>query len=213
MDMMAIRRRVLMASKKKESRLPSAYQEVGYIESTGTQYIKTNYIPQNLDSIKCLFSMSEFYLSTSTNWTLFSAGTGTYQLILLLTNNGRFNGAYYKYFTSGAASQFDFRPEIDTKYEIDINSNGIISCNGCTARSNYQNAVNTPLYLMMRANNTSPFKGKFYNFSIINNGINMIDLVPCYRKSDEEIGMYDLVSQNFFTNAGTGVFSKGNDVN
>ena len=199
-----------MTSKKK--RLPSAYQEVEYIECTGAQYIKTNYIPQEFDSIKCIFSMSEFYQSNSINWTLFSAGIGTYQLIVLLTKNTWVDGAYYKYFASGDASKFTFRPNIDTKYEMDINSNGMISCNGHTVRSNYQNAVNTPLYLMMRANNTSPFKGKIYNFSIINHGISMINLVPCYRKSDGEIGMYDTVSKTFFTNAGTGTFLKGADV-
>ena len=194
-------------------KLPDEYQEVEYIESTGTQYIKTNYIPQKFDSIKCLFSLSEFDESL-TYWTLFSAGTGTYQLILLLAKaSGGVDGAYYKYFASGTASKFNFSPNIDTKYEININSNGIISCNDYTAQSNYQNAVNTPLYLMRRANNASPFKGKIYNFNIINNGINMINLVPCYRKSDNEIGMYDTISQTFYTNQGTGTFLKGNDVN
>lgn len=39
------------------------------------------------------------------------------------------------------------------------------------------------------------------------------DMIPCYRKSDGEIGMYDLVSKIFFTNAGSGAFTKGADVN
>lgn len=38
------------------------------------------------------------------------------------------------------------------------------------------------------------------------------DMIPCYRKSDSAIGMFDLVSQTFFTNAGTGVFTVGEDV-
>lgn len=50
-------------------------------------------------------------------------------------------------------------------------------------------------------------------FQIRENGIIVLDLVPCYRKSDGEIGMYDLVSNTFFTNAGTGTFTKGADVN
>lgn len=37
--------------------------------------------------------------------------------------------------------------------------------------------------------------------------------VPCYRKSDGEIGMYDIVSGAFFANVGTGTFVKGADVN
>ena len=38
------------------------------------------------------------------------------------------------------------------------------------------------------------------------------DLVPCYRKSDGAIGMYDIVRNTFFTNAGTGSFTKGANV-
>ena len=39
------------------------------------------------------------------------------------------------------------------------------------------------------------------------------DLVPCYRKSDGEIWLYDLVGKQFYTNAGTGTFTKWSDVN
>ena len=36
--------------------------------------------------------------------------------------------------------------------------------------------------------------------------------IPCYRKSDNVIGMYDLVNDTFYTNKGTGVFLKGQDI-
>lgn len=39
-----------------------------------------------------------------------------------------------------------------------------------------------------------------------------MNLVPCYRKSDGEIGMYDLVNGVFYTNSGSGTFIKGDDV-
>lgn len=38
------------------------------------------------------------------------------------------------------------------------------------------------------------------------------DLVPCYRKSDAVIGMYDKVRKIFLTDAGNSVFEKGNDI-
>lgn len=52
------------------------------------------------------------------------------------------------------------------------------------------------------------------NQYIDTNGIDEseLKLVPCYRKSDNEIGMYDMFSGNFYTNAGTGKFSKGSDI-
>ena len=36
--------------------------------------------------------------------------------------------------------------------------------------------------------------------------------VPCYRNSDDEIGLYDLVNSVFYTNEGTVTFKKGNNI-
>ena len=39
------------------------------------------------------------------------------------------------------------------------------------------------------------------------------DLIPCYRKSDSVKGMFDRITNTFYTNANTGSFSVGSDVN
>lgn len=39
------------------------------------------------------------------------------------------------------------------------------------------------------------------------------NFIPCYRKSDDEPGMYDTVSKTFYTNSGTGTFLVGDPVN
>ena len=39
------------------------------------------------------------------------------------------------------------------------------------------------------------------------------NFIPCYRKSDNVIGMYDLVEEKFYTNQGNGEFLKGRDIN
>lgn len=53
------------------------------------------------------------------------------------------------------------------------------------------------------------FEGYIYGSLLIDN---KFELVPCYRKSDTVIGMYDLKTKQFFTNAGTSNFEKGPDV-
>ena len=53
---------------------------------------------------------------------------------------------------------------------------------------------------------------KMYYAKFYYNDVLVRDLVPCYRKADNEIGMYDLVNGVFYTNAGTGTFTKGGDV-
>ena len=51
---------------------------------------------------------------------------------------------------------------------------------------------------------------KMYKDSTLENMVR--DFVPCYRKADSVVGLFDLVSNTFFTNAGTGTFTKGADV-
>ena len=51
-----------------------------------------------------------------------------------------------------------------------------------------------------------------YDFRITSPSGAVMHLIPCYRKSDSVIGMFDTVSGSFFTNAGTGTFTKGADV-
>lgn len=72
----------------------------------------------------------------------------------------------------------------------------------------------TNFYLFRRRNNASAFSGKIFAFwAKDNNGNFIANYVPCYRKSDGVIGMYDTVSRSFFTSANSGTFTKGADVN
>ena len=59
----------------------------------------------------------------------------------------------------------------------------------------------------------SSFCGNFHDYVSIENSDGLIGLfIPCYRKQDGVIGMYDTVSQTFHTNSGDGTFTKGADV-
>lgn len=196
-------------------RLPAEYQEVEYIETTGTQYIQTSYTPQNADEIVCDFAVVGSIVGAANAQVLFSAGTGTNQLIFLLNNTSGatpVDGAYYKYFASGDAARLFFYPSYDTKYRLEIGNDGTANCNGYSVQSNYEGTVNTALRLMQRANGRSSFKGKCYQFILSNGGEVKLHLIPCYRKTDDKPGMYDLVSGAFFVNAGTGEFTVGHNV-
>ena len=49
----------------------------------------------------------------------------------------------------------------------------------------------------------------YYHREYLANGTPMLNMVPCVRNSDNEPGMYDLISGQFFTNQGSGAFSAG----
>lgn len=60
--------------------------------------------------------------------------------------------------------------------------------------------------------NSTGFNGKIYEFKLYDNDILVRNFIPCYRKSDNVAGMYDIVSGKFFTNDGTGSFAVGNNI-
>ena len=52
---------------------------------------------------------------------------------------------------------------------------------------------------------------KLYYFEMYDNDILIRHYIPCYRKSDGKIGLYDIVEGKFYTNEGEGEFLKGKD--
>jgi hypothetical protein len=72
----------------------------------------------------------------------------------------------------------------------------------------YLFALNTPA----EAYTKRAFIGQIYGCKIYEGTELIRDFVPCYRKSDNVIGLYDLANNEFYTNNGTGEFIKGADV-
>lgn len=60
---------------------------------------------------------------------------------------------------------------------------------------------------------TGPMSGKIYNLKIYNGKKVSHNYIPALRKSDMKPGMFDKVTGNFYTNAGTGEFKYGSIIN
>ena len=213
MDMMAIRRRVMMASKKK--RLPSEYQEVEWIEKTArNSYIKTGVIGNG----ELLFTC-KMLITQVNNGAPFFGSYGRYQrCYLLLQNNGGKIGC--SYVTSDYADIVltkDVIYDAITDFKVGeqkLTINGVDVLN-----TSKQNTLRTDRELYLFGYN---YDGTFddsrssyiklYSATITQDGVLVRNFVPCYRKSDGEIGMYDTVSKTFYANSGTDVFTKGADV-
>ena len=59
----------------------------------------------------------------------------------------------------------------------------------------------------------SPMLSPVAYIKIWQNDVLVAEFIPCYRRSDGAKGMYDIVRNQFFGNAGTGDFEVGPDVN
>ena len=53
------------------------------------------------------------------------------------------------------------------------------------------------------------FGMKIYGVELFEDSVLVRKLIPAKRKSDNVLGMYDMVTEKFFTNAGTGTFTAG----
>lgn len=194
------------------ARLPSEYQELDYIQSTGTQWIDTGYTPVQNDELEIKNVICKPL--TSTHQALFSAGTGTYQWILLISqksDNAVLSG-YYKYFSSGNADEISITHNLNTAKTVKSNSTGLYYGDTNVGSLSYGGAVNTTLRLLIRANGATPATAQIGEVTIKNGDTLKRNMIPCYRKSDNAVGMYDLVEKKFFGNAGTGTFLMGNEV-
>ena len=187
--------------------LPPTYQQVEYIRTTGDQYINLGFYGSNTidyDMEFCWNAMvhnNQNYLCGFENYTPRLTADGTSQTNL--------NVLYYGY-TAYTISNLT----MGTKYKISIkgtntylNDNLIITRNRISGTDTYPLMLFNYPYNPAFGPDASLYSLKFYE-----NNVLIRDFIPCYRKSDNEIGLYDIVNNVFYTNDGTGTFIKGNDV-
>ena len=190
------------------SRLPSGYTELAYIQSNGTQYIDTGFIPNQdtrIDIDASPLSISE--TSDGSGFIPYGAG---------VSNSNRAFECY------SSMSQYEFNYDgqynfvgslaVGQRLQISHNKNNVsLIVNGgtpITINFTYQ-AFTAPYTMTLFAiNRSSPLRGlmKLYSCQIYDNDVLVRDFVPCI-KDDGEVGLYDLVGKQFYGNAGTGVFT------
>ena len=188
--------------------LPSEYQEVEYIESTGTQYINTGVVPNvNLDGEVVLLAVQFGFPFGSTNgqnrdyWGINFYNSGQYEL----------------YYGTGSYPKINSW-QLNTKYTIKIEdkkfySNDVLLYDFNSGSNSFTFNTSKPIYLFaLNYNGVSYSKFKIYSVKLLQNNILIRNFVSCYRNTDGEIGMYDTVNNEFYTNQGSGTFLKGENV-
>jgi hypothetical protein len=189
--------------------LPIEYQQVEYIESTGTQYIDTGILGKSSLRIVVKTNYAEgALLGTQSN-------TDTNKSIAIV-------GASVEHvrFMASGGTQVSANYTSKTPYEIDLSiTNFKITSDDGQSYTSPLNGTSTtidyPMYVFARNidGQASGFsKRKVYSLKIYDNETLVRDYIPCYRKSDGAIGLYDLANGVFYTNNGTGTFTKGKEI-
>lgn len=187
--------------------VPSEYQGVEWIESSGTQVIITDYAPEFEKLIDLTLETDLLLTSSSTAKTAMFAGFSSWasQWIGLLTNSkiGLGGGFYFSNVNNNVKNHFVMRWD---------NSNAYLQCGEETISRTNENGKPLQFALFNDYSEKFPSSVRIFRATIYD-GANMImDMVPCYRISDSVIGMYDRIGRKFYTNSGTGTFTKGSDL-
>lgn len=201
----------------KKGLLPSGYTQLEYIESTGTQYIdlginkiremECNLVAQLTDTIISGFPTLIGAMKTSDN---FKVVVGINSSLQFYSQVGGAGGYIYGS-VKGDLNKHSF------KILTSGSSTSSLTIDGNTVNGHYalttDSDTDMSLYLFARHKQDGTvyqfIKMRCYELTIKYANKIVRNLIPVKRNSDGEVGMYDTVSKQFFTNAGWGKFIAG----
>ena len=200
-------RRRLMLRNASGGGLPSGYRQVRCISIPLGGYIITDVIAvkgdvitadARLDSDLSLNSINPIYSSYN--------GAGNMAVFALERNQKPYAQYNFRYSCIGSNDNLRHVSVLDTNNNLlrfdDLQAN--IGCEGDTT---------SKIALSGRYNGNGTVDRKtattFWRFSVFNGGIAKCDYVPCEQISSGLFGMYDLTTNTFYGNSGTGQITEG----
>ena len=187
--------------------LPIEYQEVEYVKVANSgPYIDTGV----KSSSTAYYEITAKYDDTPLdNYGIFGTMHGGAYVV------NTYGGT--SYFQAGGDKWNLASDEILIKHNYKADNNGIFldgtrvgGVNWSLARDNYNYHLFAFIYLDGTVYKTA--NARIYSCKIWTGGFVVRKLIPCYRKSDDVIGFYDICNDEFLINNGTGTFEKGADI-
>lgn len=209
MDLMN-RRRSMMAHKAKEPGiLPDGYTQLKYIQANGKQFINTDvYITDYTDIVKATYALtsgvaSEDHAISGGRQAIWWIGIGSYTRKSPYTQK-----PITVQYSAGGGYGSNMLADLNTFVTVEANPNtNKVVIDGVeydyTGRwDRYE--VTPALYQLFNYNSrtTGCSYLKLQYAEVVNKGI----FIPCLRKADGEIGVFNITTQTFLANAGTGTF-------
>jgi hypothetical protein len=212
------RRRALMAAQE-TARLPAEYKEVEYIEANSKSYIKTNItIKSSTPRIKLTYykasqASSEaalFYAQANSNITKIEIGMNatTNRLFAFSSSSAEIISPI----VYGHVVDVDLQLASSSPYITITASSGGTTETGTKTTANASNITSGYISLFAGRSGVSYIRARIYKCEVWDNGELTAQFVPCYRKLDNVVGMYEMVHGNFYSSATSNPFLKGGNV-
>ena len=209
------RRRALMGAQEESGgRIPSAYQEVTYIRASTTGYLQTGVVPvinpklettiKNPDTSKK--DRTVFYLSTAP---IAETPSGSIRFAMHNYSNQPDN-LNYRYGTSAGNSNYADLKTVPSDWVKISASNVLIVGNTTVKTYAVQDFGSNTAEIVLGTSSAYTTTYLFKSVVIYDGDTKVAEMIPCYRKNDNKIGMYCLVRNEFYP--GQGTWYKGADV-
>ncbi len=214
------------------------YEQLEYIASTGTQYIDTGVYWTSEKATIVADLMVTTWKASSTIFGSEERYSGSSRYFAHILHAGSANGNYANYIGTGSIgnttlakdtrSVIEYIAHGDQKATTKVTANGTtttyINNKGysgtiLTRQNSTQTAANRGnIYIFANHNAYNGTAGiqnmaamRLYRFTMIQDDIYIRDFIPCRRKSDSKVGLFDLVTGQFYTSP-VGNFTAGSVV-
>ena len=186
------------------SRLPQEYQEVDYLEATGTQYIDTDIT--EVTGIDIKFSYRNNLNDTSIYGARDSSSSGRFGLTLWSSSFHIMPPGYNVASSDTVVHTLQYGEF--TQWHLVWDGQDIYTGadHSYSTKSLYLFGENQGT--IWRASHSIIFETKLYKADVL-----VSWLIPCYRRADLVCGFYDLMRNKFLVNSGSGEFLHGTELN
>ena len=187
--------------------LPNEYQQVEYIESTGTQYIITDIIPNNSMGIYAKVSTDDVVNNSNI---IGANGQGDSRFFVSIKEETA-NYGWNNFFKTNLSVSPNVIYTIELNYynsRVGVLNNEV----AFTITDNLSSKATRPMYIFAvnwegTTNGNSIMK--LYELKLTEGATIKHNFVPCYNINSGVIGLYDTVNDQFYVNQGTGTFGYG----
>lgn len=186
----------------------SGYRELSYLYAPAGSYIDTNFIPNSNSKIDCKMA----WTTSATNNMAFGAGINyNNSNIELYSSGASFEVHYSANAIIGSYTPYSYFRFVQDKGNIVIyNEDGSQNSTYNFGTKTFDCVYTMDIFALHRNTIiTSSYPNYLQYFKIYDNDILTRDYIPVERMSDGVLGLYDKVNSVFYTNLGSGEFTKG----
>ena len=180
----------------RQSKLPDGYTQINYIEGNNTGYIPTDIYLTGDDVTRIKFRTVTSGASSCCLYGFYRSNRSDNYSVYIQEKS---YASYFRYGDDLYTGKFF---ELGTIYDLEMCSN-YIKINDTTYSSPFTAQTFTtrdPICIgWLDTSSSAKLRGRIYSFEIVGKA----KLLPCKRNTDNQIGMYDVMNNNFYPAEGT----------